>query len=87
MKGSQPIILVLAREMYKDMPPELQKLIDENRLLIISVSKNVRQSKVTALARNKYICEIADQILFIGVNEKSSLFPLYQYYNKKMTCI
>lgn len=87
MKGSQPIILVLAREMYKDMPPELQKLIDENRLLIISVSKNVRQSKVTALARNKYICEIADQILFIGVNEKSSLFPLYQYYNKKMICI
>lgn len=87
MKGSQPIILVLAREMYKDMPPELQKLIDENRLLIISVSKNVRQSKVTALARNKYICEIADQILFIGVTEKSSLFPLYQYYNKKMICI
>lgn len=87
MKGSQPILLVLAREMYKDMPPELQKLIDENRLLIISVSKNVRQSKVTALARNKYICEIADQILFIGVNEKSSLFPLYQYYNKKMICI
>ena len=28
--------------------------------------------KTTALARNKYICEIADQIVFVGVNEKSS---------------
>ena len=28
---------------------------------------------MTALARNKYICEIADQIVFVGVNEKSSL--------------
>ena len=76
MKGHQPIILVLARQMYKQIPPELQKLLDENRLLIISVSNTVRQSKATAIARNKYICEIADQILFVGVTEKSSLFEL-----------
>ena len=59
--------------MYKQMPQELQALLDENRLLVISVSNAVRQSKMTALARNKYICEIADQIVFVGVNEKSSL--------------
>lgn len=76
MKGRQPIILVLARRMYKQIPPELQSLLDENRLLIISVSNAVRQSKATAHARNRYICEIADQILFVGVNEKSSLFEL-----------
>ena len=84
-KGKQPIILVLAREMYKQMPPELQPLFDDNRLLIISVSKAVRQSKVTAYSRNKYICEIADQILFVGVTEKSSLFPLKEKYNNKTT--
>ena len=72
----QHIILVLARQMYKQIPPELQLLLDENRLLIISVSNAVRQSKATAHARNRYICEIADQILFVGVNEKSSLFEL-----------
>lgn len=83
MKGSQPIILVLARELYKEMPPELQKLIDENRLLIISVSKTPRQSKTTAFERNKYICEIADQVVFVGVNEKSSLFPLSVHYSSK----
>ena len=84
MKGRQPIILVLARELYKDMPPELNKLLDENRLLIISVSEAVRQSKATAYARNKYICEIANQILMVGVNEKSSLFTLYNQFSTKL---
>ena len=37
------------------------------------IPTSVRQSMMTALARNKYICEIADQIVFVGVNEKSSL--------------
>ena len=82
-RGKQPIILVLARQMYKDMPEELQALLDSNRLLIISVSNAVRQSKATAHTRNKYICEIADQILFVGVTEKSSLFKLSLDYKDK----
>ncbi|MBQ2522638.1 MAG: hypothetical protein II541_00385, partial [Prevotella sp.] len=76
-----------ARQMYKKIPQELQSLIDDNSLLIISVSKAVRQSRATALARNKYICEIADQIIFVGVNEKSSLFELKSAYSKKEVSI
>ena len=83
MKGRCPIILVLAREMYKQIPSELQPLLDAHRLLVISVSKAVRQSKATAHARNKYICEIADKILFVGVTEKSSLYPLTDTYKNK----
>ena len=83
MKGHQPIILVLARQMYKQIPSDLQKLLDENRLLIISASNTVRQSKATAIARNKYICDIADQILFVGVTEKSSLFESELDYRDK----
>lgn len=83
MKGRCPIILVLAREMYRQIPSELQPLLDAHRLLIISVSKAVRQSKATAHARNKYICEIADKILFVGVTEKSSLYPLTDTYKIK----
>ena len=75
-KGKQPIILVLARQMYKQIPQELQPLLDSGRLLIISTSSSPRQSKATALSRNRYICEIADQILFVGVTEKSSLLGL-----------
>ena len=70
------IILVLARQMYKVIPEELKDAIEQERLLIISTSIAVRQSKVTALARNKYICEIADSILFVGVTTNSSLYPL-----------
>ena len=73
----------MAREMYKQIPSEFQPLLDANRLLIISVSKAVRQSKATAYARNKYICEIADSILFVGVTEKSSLYPLRETYEKQ----
>lgn len=82
-KGKQPIILVLARQMYKQMPAELQSLLNDNRLLIISVSDSPRQTKATAFERNKYICEMAEQILFVGVTEKSSLYPLYNNYSHK----
>lgn len=86
-KGKQPIILVLAREMYKRIPQEIQPLLDENRLLIISVSNAVRQSKVTAHARNKYICDIADKILFVGVDENSSLYPIKEEFMNKWILI
>ena len=61
----------------------VQTLLDDNRLLIVSVSNSSRQSKATAFERNKYICEIAEQILFVGVTEKSSLYPLYNNYSQK----
>lgn len=84
MKGHQPIIVVLAREMYKEIPADLQDLIEQDRLLIISTSSAARQSKATALARNKYICEQADRILFIGATPTSSLFPLSEAFVKKV---
>ena len=83
LKGSQPIILVLARKMYKTVPLILQRALNENRLLIVSVSVSVRQSKTTALERNKYICDMADRILFVGVTEESSLYALQQSSSNK----
>ena len=76
LKAKCPIILVLARQMYKAIPEELKEALEQERLLIISTSTAVRQSKVTALARNKYICEIADSILFVGVTTNRSLYSL-----------
>ena len=80
LKGSQPIILVLARRMYKTIPLILQEALNENRLLIVSVSVTVRQSKITALERNNYICNMANKILFMGVTEESSLYELQQHF-------
>ncbi len=84
IKGKQPVLLVLARQMYKQIPQELQPLLEENRLLIISVSNSVRQSRATALARNRYICELADKIIMVGVTENSSLFCLKQEFITKL---
>ena len=83
MKGTCPIIFVLARQIYKRVPIELQPLIDANRLLIISTTSSPRQSRATAYARNKHICDMADRIIFIGVNEESSLYPLTKEYTSK----
>ena len=84
LKGSQPIIIVLARRMYKVIPNELKEPLAQNRLLIISVSNAIRQSKVTAMARNRYVCEMADRILFVGVTEQSSLYPYKKEYRNEL---
>ena len=84
LKGSQPIIIVLARRMYKVIPDELKESLAQNCLLIISVSNATRQSKVSAMVRNRYVCEMADRILFVGVTEQSSLYPYKNEYRNKL---
>lgn len=65
------------------VPNEFKEPLAQNRLLIISVSNAIRQSKVTAMARNRYVCEMADRILFVGVTEQSSLYPYKNEYSNK----
>ena len=84
LKAKCPIIMVLARKMYKVIPEELKESLGQGRLLIISTSNGTRQSKATAIARNKYVCEISDSIFFVGVSETSSLYQLYQDHKEKI---
>lgn len=65
LKGTQPIILVLARGIKKNWSVEIRKALDDNRLLIISpFPDSVRRvSEKTALRRNLYMIEIADEVL------------------------
>ena len=69
--------------MRKVIPDELKEPLEQGRLLFISTSTAVRQSKQTAVDRNKYICEVADNIFFVGVTPNSSLYPLKEYYGSK----
>ena len=84
MKEMKYVIIVLARKMYKVIPDELKEPLAQNRLLIISVSTAIRQSKMTAMTRNRYVCEMADRILFVGVTEQSSLYPYKNEYRNKL---
>jgi predicted Rossmann fold nucleotide-binding protein DprA/Smf involved in DNA uptake len=86
LKGKQPIILVIGRAMYRSkLPEELQKAIDEKRLLIISpvVQTLMRNTKESALIRNKYITEQAEKIVFGCINPESSLWPLMEAAQKE----
>ena len=82
-KTTCPVILVLARRLYKEIPEELKGLLAQDRLLIISISNATRQTRDTALERNQYVCELADDIIFIGVTENSTLFPLKEHFKSK----
>ena len=84
LKGNCPIILVLARSLYKNIPAELQPLIDNGRLLIVSVSQSPRQSRATAFARNRYICEQAESIVMVGAPSGSSLYALREEFEAKV---
>lgn len=84
LKTNCPIILVLARRMYRHLPEELKVLLDEGRLLIISTSNSPRQSRITAQARNRYICELADHVLFVGATPQSSLAKFTEEYKNKI---
>ncbi len=64
LKGSQPLILVLARSMKKKWEPEILKEVNKGRLLIISPFENIhpRITKETAEMRNRYMIEMADEL-------------------------
>ena len=85
LKSKTPVIMVLARRMYREIPEELKVPLEQGRLLIISTSTAIRQSRVTALARNRYICDLADRIMMVGVKESSSLYGLQKEFGDKLT--
>ena len=74
LKGTQPIILVLARGMKKRFEPEIEKALSQNRMLIISPFEKeiIRVSEKTAQVRNRLMVEIADSIT-VGFFSKGGL--------------
>ena len=82
LRGKKPVIIVLARKMYSILPTEWQEAMDANRLLIISTAPNaVRVSKAAADARNRYIAELSDKIVFGYIHPDSALALLHDNYH------
>ena len=78
LKGSCPIILVLGRKQYKQIPTKLQTAFDNNRLLIVSVNNQNRINRESALSANRYVCEQSHDITFGFISPNSSLYSLYE---------
>lgn len=83
LNGHCPIILVLGRRMYREVPEHLRTAHDAGRLLIISLSDAPRITRATAHSCNEYICEHAQQLHFGYVSPDSSLRTLAENYAEK----
>ena len=78
LKRHIPVIIVLARKMYKVLPEEIQSAIDRGEALVISISNQPRNSKECAIRRNKYIIDIADTVVIGALDASSSLATMLQ---------
>ena len=84
LQGQKPLIVVIARRMYTVLASELQSAMDAGRLLIVSTApKATRASQTAADERNRYIAELADEIVFGYIAPDSRLNELYRQYASK----
>ena len=66
------------------MPVELQQLLDDGSLLIVSTSSAAtRTAKSAADHRNEYIANVCDKLVFGYIGEGSSLKELFHVYAHK----
>lgn len=66
LAGPQPVVLVLARGLYRRPPDELRPALDAGRLLILSPFKQSlrRATAATAAHRNRTVAVLASAVLF-----------------------
>ncbi len=78
LKGTQPVIMVLARGLLSKIEPKLQKALDDGRLLIISPfgQEIKRITTETAEIRNKFMIELADSIVIAHSTKDGGLEKL-----------
>lgn len=78
LKGSQPIILALARGMKQKMEPELKAPLDQGKLLIVLPFEGSvkRVTSETAQTRNRLMIDLADEIVIAFASENGNLEKL-----------
>ena len=84
LKQHIPVIIVLARKMYKNLPTEMMTAIERNEALVLSISNLSRNTKESAWKRNKFVMEQATDIIFGALDTSSSLYSLAQLYQNKI---
>lgn len=70
LKGTQPIIWVLARGLYKKWPETIKNAVSEGRLLIITEYDEHcdRPNRDRCLERNHYVASHADSVYNITID-------------------
>lgn len=78
LDGKCGIICVLARSIYKKVPPKFLKAFNDNRVLFISHCNNstVMASRILCRQRNEYVASISDELVFSSLTPDSSLYEI-----------
>ena len=76
--GGPPIVMVLARGMWRSVPTEYREAINSGRMLVVSPFSQgvVRVSKETAERRNGWILDHCDEAVFASLDPNGSLARL-----------
>lgn len=89
-KGKQPMKMVLARSMYRQLPEELKPLVQSGQLEILTLpGLSARlSSQETAMRRNRYMIDMADEVVIGYASPGGNLEKLLKEYEgtgKKIT--
>lgn len=89
LKGTQPIIVALARGLKTKLEPEFKKPLEQGRMLIItSFDKSVKRvTEQTAEIRNKLMLNLADDIAIGYTSKGGKLEQLLATTEKNITYI
>jgi hypothetical protein len=87
LKGNQPIIMVLARGLMKNVEPLVEEGIQKGRILILSpfTSDNDRMTRQSIMARNELILQLADQIVVGYADQAGNLRKVVERTSKPVT--
>lgn len=82
LKGSQPIIMILARGILQKIELPLKNCIERGQLLLISIfSKEIKRiTKDTTLARNTELIQVADELVIGYSNTDGMISKLISEY-------
>jgi hypothetical protein len=89
IKGTQPIIIAMARGIPSKLPLSLKTPVEEGRILIISpFEKNVTKvTNDTAILRNKMMIEISDSIVVGFADPNGKLNQILLKSNKVFSSV
>jgi hypothetical protein len=81
-KGKQPMKMVLARSMYRQLPDELKPLVQSGQLEILTLPgiSSRLSSEETAMRRNRYMIDMADEVVIGYASPGGNLEKLLKEY-------
>ncbi len=83
LRGRCPVVLALARPLWKVVPRELRGALDNGRLLVVSPlgpTAGRRVSEASALARNRWLLEHCTRVVLGGLDPSGSLARLLREF-------